>query len=94
MSVTRSTAGRTPVGPRRYLVTGALGCIGAWTVRALLEDGAHTVAFDLDHDDHRLSLAVPEEMRDAIVRVVGDITDRALLERTIEDQALRLSSTS
>jgi UDP-glucuronate 4-epimerase len=29
------------VRPRRYLVTGALGCIGAWTVRALLEDGAH-----------------------------------------------------
>ena len=31
----------------RFLVTGALGCIGAWTVRALVRDGADVTAFDL-----------------------------------------------
>jgi nucleoside-diphosphate-sugar epimerase len=29
------------------LVTGALGCIGAWTVKALLDEGVPVVAFDL-----------------------------------------------
>ncbi len=31
----------------RYLVTGAMGCIGSWVIFHLLDDGAHVVAFDL-----------------------------------------------
>jgi nucleoside-diphosphate-sugar epimerase len=30
----------------RYLVTGALGAIGAWTVRALLDRGHDVVTYD------------------------------------------------
>ena len=33
-----------PAGPT--LVTGALGCVGAWTVKALLEAGANIDARD------------------------------------------------
>ena len=49
-------------GAERFLVTGALGCIGAWTVRALVREGAQVTAFDLgrrcpppapDHDRRR-----------------------------------------
>ena len=38
------------------LVTGALGCVGAWTVKALLDDGEEPVGYDLGGDDARLRL--------------------------------------
>ncbi len=44
-------------GTERFLVTGAAGCIGAWTIRALLDDGVDVVASDLSEDLRRLRLA-------------------------------------
>ncbi|MCU1495260.1 MAG: NAD-dependent epimerase/dehydratase [Acidimicrobiaceae bacterium] len=40
----------------RFLVTGAAGCIGAWTVRLLLDAGVDTVASDLSEDLRRFRL--------------------------------------
>ena len=40
----------------RFLVTGALGCIGAWTVARLVREGAPVAAFDLGGDPRRLRL--------------------------------------
>ena len=37
----------------RYLVTGANGCIGAWTVKLLLADDCDVISFDLGADEHR-----------------------------------------
>ena len=31
----------------RWLITGALGCIGAWTCRQLVREGHDVVAYDL-----------------------------------------------
>ena len=59
-----------------FLVTGADGCIGAWTVRLLLDEGAEVTTFDIGVNDsrHRLiSGSAPLSFQ----RVVGDITDRA-----------------
>ena len=42
-----TAAGRSA---ERFLVTGALGCIGAWTVRPLVREGVPVVAFDLGTD--------------------------------------------
>jgi nucleoside-diphosphate-sugar epimerase len=69
--------------PRRYLVTGALGCIGAWTVRVLAEEGLDVIAFDLGGDDYRLRQAVPPELRGKITRISGDVTDLPLIEQVI-----------
>ena len=41
----------------RFLVTGALGCIGAWTCALLAEEGTYVVGFDYGTDDRRLCLA-------------------------------------
>ena len=47
----------------RTLVTGALGCLGAWTLKALVDLGEEPVGFDLGSDDARLRLALSEEER-------------------------------
>jgi UDP-glucuronate 4-epimerase len=69
----------------RYLVTGALGAIGAWTVRALLDRGHVVVTYDLGGSDHRLRLALSEEELAGLVRVDGDVTDLEQLERVLAE---------
>jgi len=71
-------------GQERFLVTGALGCIGAWTVRALVQEGVWVTAFDVGQDARRLAMIMsPGEL--ARVRFeVGDITDLAALERVLD----------
>ena len=62
----------------RFLVTGALGCIGAWTVRQLVREGVPVVAFDLgqrpapDRAHRRAGRA-----RSGSISSQGDITDLA-----------------
>lgn len=69
----------------RFLVTGALGCIGAWTATLLVREGVPVVAYDLGDDDHRLRLvAEPAEIA-AIDFVRGDVTDLEQLERTLTE---------
>ncbi len=34
----------------KFLIIGALGCIGAWTAKRLLDEGTDVVAFDLPGD--------------------------------------------
>ncbi len=40
----------------KFLVTGAMGCIGAWVVRNLVQKGVNTIIFDLSTNKHRLEL--------------------------------------
>jgi nucleoside-diphosphate-sugar epimerase len=72
-------------GGERFLVTGALGCIGAWTVRQLVREGVPVVAFDLGRDPRRVAqITEPDEM-DRIEFVAGDITDLATMERALDE---------
>ena len=45
----------------RFLVTGAMGCIGAWTVKQLVEAGVPVWTYDLPGSDHRLRLIMSDE---------------------------------
>ena len=45
-----------PSSTERFLVTGAAGCIGAWAVRLLLDEGVPVVATDLSPDLRRFEL--------------------------------------
>ena len=69
----------------RFLVTGALGCIGAWTVRQLVREGVPVVAFDLGRDSRRLALVMPAEDLARVTFVQGDITDLAAIEHAIDE---------
>lgn len=72
----------------RWLVTGALGCIGAWTAVTLVRESAAVVAFDLGDDLRRLRLiGSPQEM-DGIEFVRGDITDLQTVERVLAEQEI------
>jgi UDP-glucuronate 4-epimerase len=72
----------------RFLVTGALGCIGAWTVRALVKEGVPVVAFDLGSDARRLrSIMTDKELAD-VTFARGDITDLASVEGALDANAI------
>jgi nucleoside-diphosphate-sugar epimerase len=72
----------------RFLVTGVLGCLGAWVARAVLADGAEVVGYDLGEDTARLRLVLGGEDADRVTLVRGDITDLEALERAIDDHAI------
>jgi UDP-glucuronate 4-epimerase len=59
----------------RFLVTGALGCIGAWTVRRLVQEGKAVVAFDLGTDARRLRQLMSDDELGRVTFMVGDISD-------------------
>ena len=69
----------------RFLVTGALGCIGAWTVRQLVREGVPVVAFDLGRDPRRIALIVEPDELERVEFVAGDITDLATVERALDE---------
>ena len=71
-----------------FLVTGALGCIGAWTVRALVSDGAPVVAFDVAGDTRRLRLLLEPEELGRVTFVRGDITSLDSVEAALDDHAI------
>jgi len=72
----------------RFLVTGALGCIGAWTVRALAREGTPVVEFDLGRDRRRLEQIMTVDELGSVELVAGDITDLPSLERTLGDRGI------
>jgi nucleoside-diphosphate-sugar epimerase len=71
--------------PGRTLVTGALGCVGAWTVKALLDLGEEPLGYDLGGDDARLRLVLSEDERGRVTLVEGDVTDVDALGRALDE---------
>ncbi|MHB1570004.1 MAG: NAD-dependent epimerase/dehydratase family protein [Solirubrobacteraceae bacterium] len=75
-------------GNERFLVTGALGCIGAWTVARLVAEDAYVVALDIGSNVGRLALLLDREELESVPRVRCDITDLNAVEGVIDDHAI------
>ncbi len=71
-----------------YLVTGALGCLGAWTMKNLLQTNAQVVAFDLGTDTYRWRALMDDDTAARARLVNGDISDYAGFERVILDNGI------
>lgn len=69
----------------RFLVTGALGCLGAWTVRRLLERGATVVAGDVGDDTRRLRLVLGRDDLPDLTLARSDVTDLGGLELLLDE---------
>jgi UDP-glucuronate 4-epimerase len=72
----------------RFLVTGALGCLGAWTCRLLVDEGVPVVGYDLGDDPYRLRLIMAPEQLERVTLVSGDVTDLGQLERAIGEHGI------
>jgi UDP-glucuronate 4-epimerase len=70
------------------LITGALGCLGAWAAKAVLEEGDEPVGYDLGDATHRLELILTAEERERLTLVRGDITDLDAFARTLDEHAI------
>jgi nucleoside-diphosphate-sugar epimerase len=60
---------------RRFLVTGAQGCIGAWVVKDLVELGETVTVLDIDTVSRRLRQIAPESVIARAGFVRGDVSD-------------------
>lgn len=69
----------------RFLVTGALGCIGAWTVHNLVREGVPVAIFDLATEPRRLQLLLSDSELAQVVFVAGDIADLSAFEEALDD---------
>jgi nucleoside-diphosphate-sugar epimerase len=72
----------------RFLITGALGAVGVWTMRSLLDQGHAVVALDVGGDGHRVPYALTDEQAAAVVRVQADITDMDAVEQVLDEHAI------
>lgn len=69
----------------RFLVTGALGCIGAWVVRNLVREGVPVTIFDVGGSTHRLRLLLSDSELAQAPLITGDITDLAAVEAALAE---------
>ena len=73
------------MGQERFLVTGALGCIGAWVVRVLTREGVPTTVLDIAGNPHRLKLIMTDDELACVNFATGDISDLATVELAVRD---------
>jgi len=77
--------------PEPYFLTGALGCIGAWVVKALVDRGDQPIVFDRGTDVRRLRAIMDDEAVARVRFVAGDITDgRAVADALTRSGARRI----
>jgi len=67
-----------------FLVTGTMGCIGAWVLHNLLGDGANIIATDIDTTITRPGLLLNDAQIESITWERLDVTDAAAVQAMFE----------
>jgi UDP-glucuronate 4-epimerase len=70
----------------RFLVTGAFGCIGAWVLRQLVDEGVDVVAADASTDDHRVTALLDARELERVTFVRADISDPEQIDALFEHE--------
>jgi UDP-glucuronate 4-epimerase len=73
---------------QRFLVTGAMGCIGAWTIDHLLHEGVTVTAYDLPGSRHRLDLVTSDGSQDRVTFIEGDVNNIVDLEAAVVENGI------
>jgi UDP-glucuronate 4-epimerase len=76
------------MGGETFLVTGAMGCIGAWTLRNLVSEGAGVVASDLAADPMRPRQLLSDEEIEQVDFVRLDVTDRKAVDDLVAQKGI------
>jgi nucleoside-diphosphate-sugar epimerase len=73
---------------QRFLITGALGCIGAWSCAQLVREEVPVILYDLGTNKERLELVMSAGELEQLTLVHGDVTSLDHLERTIGENGV------
>ena len=71
-----------------FLVTGAMGCIGAWVIRNLMNEGIQVVASDLATDPVRPGLLLSPAELAQVTFVQTDITDLTSVKQVVKQYSI------
>lgn len=71
------------------LVTGAGGCIGAWTLAMLVRAGVPVVAFDLSPETRRPALLMADDELARVPWITGDVADAEAVEAAVAENGVR-----
>jgi nucleoside-diphosphate-sugar epimerase len=72
----------------RFLITGALGCIGAWSCAQLVREDVPVILYDLGTNRERLELVMSPAEIEQLTLVHGDVTHLEQVERTIGEHGI------
>ena len=71
------------------LVTGAGGCLGAWTLAILSASGVPVIAADLQDDRYRPGLVMGPDAAQALTWEINDVTDAKALRQLVDKHGIR-----
>jgi nucleoside-diphosphate-sugar epimerase len=72
----------------RILVTGALGCLGAWSMAKLVRENTFTIGLDVGVDNHRLKYLLTDNELISARIVTGDVTKVDDLDRVVAENGI------
>ena len=71
-----------------YLVTGGMGCLGAWTLYYLVQNGKKAVSFDQSSGRHRLDWLMSAAAQRQIDFVQGDLRDTSAVKAVFAEHGI------
>lgn len=71
-----------------FMLTGSMGCIGAWTLRNLVREGVRVVATDLATDPVRPRQVMSEEELSHVEFAKLDVTDLNAVKKIVADEGI------
>ena len=72
----------------RFLITGAMGCIGSWAVKRLVDEGVPVTTFDLPGDPYRMRIIMSDEDIAKVNFQSGDVTDEQRVAEVMEENGI------